>query len=280
VSAAAGATIEEGRLNFADRYGPWAVVLGASEGTGREFARQIAAQGVPAILIARRQAPLTALAREILEESGVECVTTTLDLAAPRAAADIVEAVGDRQIGLFVSNAGSDPNGSLFLDCDLSAWVDLVQRNVMTMMQSAHHFARPMRARGRGGVLLVNSGACYGGGSTMGPYCGSKAFTLCFAEALWAELRPHGVEVLTLVLNRTDTPAFRTLLKEKGMPMPDGVASPADVARVGLERLPYGPICNWGQADDERGMASSSAAERRERVLAIDRITGQLFGRH
>lgn len=266
-------------MNFAERYGPWALVMGASEGTGREFARQIAAQGVPSILIARREAPLTALAAQIHSESGVTCTTATIDLAAPDALSATVKAVGGREIGLFVSNAGSDPNGALFLDCGLSAWVDLVQRNVMTMMQCSHHFAGPMKARGRGGLLLVNSGACYGGGSTMGPYCGSKAFTLCFAEALWAELRPHGVEVLTLVLSRTDTPAFRTLLKEKGVALPEGVASPVDVARIGLERLPYGPIHNWGQADDERGMASSSAAERRERVLAIDRITGQLFGR-
>ena len=266
-------------MRFAERYGPWAVVMGASEGTGREFARQIAAQGVPSILIARRRGPLEALAREIREASGIECLTATIDLAAPAALGKIVEAVGDREIGLFVSNAGSDPNGSFFLDRELSAWTELVQRNVMTMMQCSHHFAGPMRARGRGGMLLVNSGACYGGGSTMGPYCGSKAFTLCFAEALWAELRPHGVEVLTLVLSRTDTPAFRALLEEKGMPIPQDIASAAEVARIGLERLPCGPIHNWGQADEEAGMAGSSAAARRERVLAIDRMTGQLFGR-
>jgi uncharacterized protein len=266
-------------MNFAERYGPWAVVMGASEGTGREFARQIATQGVPCVLIARREGPLTSLAEQIRTESGVECVTATIDLAAPDAPDKIVKAVGDRKIGLLVSNAGSDPNGSFFLDRELSAWAELVQRNVMTMMKCSYHFAGPMKARGKGGLLLVNSGACYGGASTMGPYCGSKAFTLCFAEALWAELRLHGVEVLTLVLNRTDTPAFRTLLEAKGMPMPKDVASPRDVARVGLERLPFGPIHNWGQADDQPGMASSSAAERRERVLAIDRITAGLFGR-
>jgi len=266
-------------MNFAGRYGPWAVVMGASEGTGREFARQIAAQGVACILVARRAAPLEALAEEIREANGIECLTATIDLASPEALGGIVAAVGDREIGLFVSNAGSDPNGSLFLDGDLSAWTELVQRNVMTMMQCSYRFAGPMRSRGRGGLLLVNSGACYGGGSTMGPYCGSKAFTLCFAEALWAELRPHGVEVLTLVLNRTDTPAFRALLEKKGMPIPQDIASPADVARIGLERLPCGPIHNWGQADDEAGMATSSAAARRERVLAIDRVTSRLFGR-
>jgi short-subunit dehydrogenase len=265
-------------MRFAEHYGPWAVVMGASEGTGREFARQIAAQGVPSILIARREAPLEALAREILEQNAIECLTATIDLAAPEASGRVVEAVGNREIGLFVSNAGSDPNGSFFLDRELSAWTELVQRNVMTMMQCAYHFAGPMRSRGRGGLLLVNSGACYGGGCGMGPYSGSKAFTLCFAEALWAELRPHGVEVLTLVLSRTDTPAFRALLEEKGMPIPPGIAAAADVARVGLERLPFGPIHNWGQADEEAGMGGSAAA-RRERVLAIDRITGRLFGR-
>jgi hypothetical protein len=146
-------------MRFAERYGPWAVVMGASEGTGREFARQIAAQGVPSILIARREGPLEALAREIREANGIECITAAIDLAAPEALGRIVEAVGDREIGLFVSNAGSDPNGSFFLDRELSAWTELVQRNVMTMMQCSHHFAGPMRARGRGGLLLVNSGA-------------------------------------------------------------------------------------------------------------------------
>src|SRR5260370_30704066 len=57
-------------MSFADRYGPWTLILGASEGTGRAFARKIAANGVPSILIARREAPLLALAKEIHAESG------------------------------------------------------------------------------------------------------------------------------------------------------------------------------------------------------------------
>ena len=62
-------------MNFVDRYGPWAVIAGASEGTGRAFARQVAAHGVNCILIARRESPLAALAAEIQAESQVECVT-------------------------------------------------------------------------------------------------------------------------------------------------------------------------------------------------------------
>lgn len=266
-------------MEFSDRYGPWALILGASEGTGREFARQLAAQGLPSILVARRPEPLAVLAEDIRRETGVECVAATVDLSAPDATDRIAAAVGERDIGLVVSNAGGDPNRAFFLDAGLSAWTDLVQRNVMTVMTACYRFAGPMKARGRGGLLLVNSGACYGGASGMGPYAGSKAFTLCLAEALWAELRPHGVDVLTLVLGRTDTPAFRAGLAEKGMPVPDHIASAVDVARLGLERLPHGPIQNWGQADDQTGMSPMSAADRRDRIATIDRSTAALFGR-
>jgi short-subunit dehydrogenase len=135
-----------------------------------------------------------------------------------------------------------------------------------------------MRARSRGGLLLVNSGACYGGASFMATYSASKAFTLCFGEALWAELRPFGVHVLNLVLGRTDTPAFRKLLADKGLPVPDDLASPDDVAKIGLERLAHGPVHNWGLADDSVGYAPNSAAMRRERVLLIDKLSKPVFG--
>ena len=103
-------------MDFATNYGPWAVILGASEGTGREFARQIAAKGVSPILLARREGPLADLAREIRAEFGVEAVTASVDLAAPDAFEQVKASVGNREVGLFVSNAGADTNASRFLD--------------------------------------------------------------------------------------------------------------------------------------------------------------------
>ncbi len=265
-------------MDFAERYGPWAVIAGASEGTGRAFAHRVAALGLPSILVARRAEPLAVVAEEIRQAHGLECVTATVDLARADATDRIAEAVGEREVGLFISNAGADPNGARFLDRDVSVWTDLVQRNVMTTMRNCHYFAGPMKARGRGGILLVNSGACYGGASFMSCYSSSKAFDLCFGEAIWAELKPHGVHVLDLILGMTDTPAFRKLLAEKGLPVPDNIASPDDVARVGLERLPFGPVHNWGLADDDPGYAITSAAERRARVEMIDKASVHVFG--
>jgi uncharacterized protein len=262
-----------------DRYGPWAVIAGASEGVGRAIARQLATAGMQSVVIARRQGPLDELCDEIRAESGIECVTATIDLSAADAFAQIVAAVGSREVGLFICNAGADPNGAHFLDRDIDQWISLVNRNVITMMRCCHHFAGQMRQRGRGGLLLVGSGSCYGGGSFMATYTASKAFDLCFAESLWAELRPHKVDALYLVLGMTDTPALRALLDKKGLPLPAGLASPDEVAAVGLARLPFGPIYNWGLEDDDVGYATSSASARRARILAVDKSSSRIFGK-
>jgi short-subunit dehydrogenase len=261
-------------MNFAERYGPWALIAGASEGTGSAFARQVAAEGVNCILVARRLGPLETLGEELRARYGVECVTAAIDLAADEATRRMTEAAADREVGLFISNAGADSIGSLFLSSDLANWESLVMRNVMTVMRSCHHFAKAMCARRRGGIIVVGSGACYGGITGIAVYSATKAFDLCFGEGLWAELRPYGVDVLNLIMARTDTPAFREILERKGIPIPKDLASPEDVARIGLARLPHGPVHNWGLGDDEAGYAGWSAAARRQRILSIVAMSG------
>jgi short-subunit dehydrogenase len=150
-------------MSFAEKYGPWAVVSGASEGTGRAIAQELARRGVASVLVARRPEPLRELADEIRAETGVACETVTADLSDPASAEKIAAVVGDREVGLYVSNAGADTNHSRFLDADLAAWNLMLQRNVMNTVASVYKYAGPMRERGRGGVLLINSGACYAG---------------------------------------------------------------------------------------------------------------------
>lgn len=255
-------------MTFAERYGPWALIAGASEGTGAAFARQVAAQGVRPILVARREEPLRELAAEIAGES----LIVTADLTAPDALERIVAAVGDREVGLFVANAGADLNGAEFLDAELDAWLGLTELNVLAPLGLCHHFGRAMRTRGRGGIVLLGTGVSYGGMKSLAVYSGAKSFLLGFGESLWSELRPHGVHVLNLMLGRTDTPAFRRALEEKGLPLPPGLADPAEVARIGLERLPFGPVHNWGAADDQLGFATTSPADRRARIARLEEV--------
>ena len=265
-------------MTFKEQYGPWAVIAGASQGIGRALALQVAAKGISCLLLSRRSEPLEELATEIREKHGVEVAVAAVDLSATDAPEALVAAVGDREVGLYVSNAGADPNGLRFLDQEPEKWTQLVNLNVLTPMRLAHHFGRLMKAKSRGGILLIGSGACYMGSSFTSVYSGAKAFELCFADGLWGELKPHGVDVLFCALGATDTPAFRDLLNRKGSPLLSNLADPADVATKALAKLPHGPVYNWGAEDEETGHAPMSAAARRARVLHIEEATKRIFG--
>ena len=264
-------------MDFRTRYGPWAIVAGASEGTGRSFARGIAARGVNVLMLANG-GPLEEEAEAVARDFGVEAIPAFVDLAQAEAIDQIIAATGNREVGLYVSNAGTDYFGKPFFDSPLAGWLDMIAVNTSTMVKTAHHFGGLMRGRGRGGLLMVNSGACYMGGGRLAIYTACKGFQLNFCQSLWTELRPHGVDVLSLVLGKTDTPNYHALQRNKGMPSSTNIASPDDVAEQGLTSLPQGPVQHVGLADDEAGYYSWSAAQLRERVLAMDAAIALGFG--
>lgn len=259
-------------MKFSEKYGPWAVIAGGSEGTGRSFAQQIATQGINCVLVAK-DGPLEETAEEIRRENGVEVITAWVDLSADNAAERIFAAVGEREVGLFINNAGADWFGERFLEVEVEDWLALSRVNVDTMLRCVHHFGGEMRKRRRGGILIVNSGACYGGSKYLAIYCAAKAFQLNFTEALWSELRPYGVDVCTIVLGRTNTPGYHQRRASKGIKVSDeGLAAPHAVAAHGLARLAHGPVTNWGQEDEEAGFMALSAAARRKKVIMLETL--------
>jgi short-subunit dehydrogenase len=192
-------------VDFDERYGPWAVVAGASDGIGASVARLLGDRGVNSVLVARRQSALDEVAASVAAETR----TLALDLSQDGADDALADATADLDVGLLVYNAGADPHMSRFLDQPASIWQEMVHRNCATVLGSAHHFGGRMAARGRGGIVLVTSGAAWAGGAYLAAYGASKAFDLVLGEALWAELQPLGVDALSMVLGPTDTPAFR-----------------------------------------------------------------------
>jgi short-subunit dehydrogenase len=220
--------------DFAEKYGPWAVVAGASEGVGSSVARLLGERGVNVVLVARRQAALDDVAATVKTKTR----TVAVDLSLDDAHKALARAADGLDVGLLVYNAGADPNASRFLDKPLAAWQELIRRNVNTVLGACHHFGSRLAQRGKGGIVLVTSGAAWVGGDYLAAYGASKAFGLVFGEALWAELRPLGVDVLSMVLGATDTPAFRRVLHGREFP---GMADPDDVAHEMLDNLTEGP---------------------------------------
>jgi len=234
-------------VGFIEKYGPWALVAGASEGVGASFAEALAERGLNVVLVARRQEVLDEVAHGIRAASGVETRTLALDLSRPDAAAALVAAVADLEIGFLVHCAGADADYTPFLDNPVGTAEALVQRNCTVLVQLCHAFATSMVTRGRGGIVILGSGSGFAGAPKLATYGATKAFDMVFAEGLWAELEPQGVDVLGLVLGETDTPALRRMRHRLGLAAsvdeaPRGAARARDVVADGLASLGRGPI--------------------------------------
>jgi short-subunit dehydrogenase len=270
---------------FADRYGPWAVVAGASEGVGAAYARAVAERGVNVVLLARRQAVLDEVASAISADAGVETRAVAVDLAADGAMPAIVEATAGLDVGMLMYCAGADPNYEPFLANPIGVALGMVQRNCVMPMQLCHHFAGPMVSRARGGIVLVSSGAGLAGGQNMVAYGASKAFDMVMAEALWAELHAKGVDVLGLVLSVTDTPALRRILAKRGVlsssddasPIP-GATSAADTAAEAIANLQNGPT--WFVSEEFRNNETiMRSMSRNDIVRAMLQSAGGIMGK-
>jgi short-subunit dehydrogenase len=238
----------------------------------------LAAAGINCVLIARRGQVLAQFAEELSKDYGIEAIGATIDLAEPSATERMLAAVGERQIGLFIYNAGGDGHATKYLDKAAADWAPLVRRNVLTLMESVHAFAKRMVGSGRGGILLVASDAAFGGVSRLGIYSATKAFGLNLGESLWAELASKGVDVLNLVIGATDTPTLRQVLRQKNIPAESLVlASTGEVVPAALARLGKGPTLIYGFADDDSDSVQSSNSRRR-RVLANGKFLSLFFG--
>jgi short-subunit dehydrogenase len=262
-------------VTFATKYGPWALVAGASDGVGAAFAKGLAERGVSVVLLARRQAVLDQVAAEIKSATSAQTRTLAVDLAQPGAAAAIAEATSDLEIGFLVYCAGADPKFEPFLANPVEAAEVMVQRNCVVPMQLCHHFAAGMVKRGRGGIVVFGSGAGFAGGPNMVAYGASKAFDMVFAEALWAELQDKGVDVLGLILGKTDTPALRKLEHSRGQidspdEVPPGTAAVEDVIAEAFENLTKGPT--WIVGEDLRAAMQMLGSLTRNQAVELMKV--------
>ncbi|MFC8526095.1 SDR family NAD(P)-dependent oxidoreductase [Nocardia sp. NPDC057227] len=257
---------------FRERYGRWAVIAGASEGIGARYARAMAERGLDLVLLARRRAALDELAAELRADTGVEVRVLAVDLAEPDAVASVIAATDGLAVGMLLYCAGADPAYTPLLSGPVEPALALLRRNCATPLQLCHHFAGPMMERGRGGIVVLTSVAGLYGAPNMAAYAATKAFDLVLTEALWAELRPHGVDVLALVLGTTDTPALRRALVRRGAldpadtaPLP-GAATAAEVVAEAIANLPNGPT--WFVGDQLREFARRLGLRTRSEAVA------------
>lgn len=214
--------------NFGQRYGPWGLVAGASEGIGAAFATALARRGLDLVLVARRPEPLNALANRL----PVRTVTVAADLATAAGLAAVEQATRDLEIGLVVVNAAYSPIGRL-IDQDPAQTLRALDLNCRTPLLLAHRYLPAMAARGRGGLIIMSSLAGLQGTLSLATYAATKAFGAVLAEGLWAELSGSGVDVLACLARAVATPGLDATMGRRA----PGTLRPERVAATALRAL-------------------------------------------
>lgn len=174
---------------------PLTVVTGASAGIGAALARELSRRGRPVLAVARRDDRLRALAAEAQAAGGAVIHPLALDLAAPGAAARLLEVA--RSLGgaaWLVNNAGFGVYGR-FERNDPARLAEMIRLNCESLVLVSHAFLPDLRARGDAAILNVASAAAFQPTPYMAIYGATKAFVLSFSEALAEELRGTGVFV-------------------------------------------------------------------------------------
>ncbi len=219
-------------MDFRTKYGPWALVAGASEGLGAAWAQALARRGLNLVLLARREAALAQTAAAVRERHLVEVVTVAVDLASPGLGEALAPALQGREVGLYVHNAAFAPHGE-FLGRPLAEHLQSLEVNCRALLLLGHWLGSGMAARGRGGIVLMSSLTAFQGTPLLSTYGATKAFALVLAEGLHGELSPRGVEVLACCAGATRTPGFLRSAPE-GAP---GQLEPDQVVEEALGQL-------------------------------------------
>lgn len=232
------------------KYGPWALIVGGSEGIGAACARQLATDGFNLVLTARKAEPLAALANE-LSATGVEIRCGSVDLSQPDALERTRLLTDDIEVGLLLYIAGANDTRGNFFELDPQVYRSVIAINVIGQTEFARHYGALMKDRGHGGIVLAGSLSNFCGAPTVAAYTGAKAFSRIFTESLWAECKDMNIDVLHVVVGYTDTPAMRRLGLDTS-----SAQSPDDAARETLAAISNGPLLLLG---GERSLAMATA---------------------
>lgn len=175
----------------------WTVITGASAGLGVDFARQLAEQGRPIVLAARRLERLEAVAQELQERYGVATLVVAVDLSTREGPGELYgQATAEgRKIDMLVNNAGfGSVGGHLITDRDRQR--QMLDLNVTALTELTHRFATHMIDHGLPShVVNIGSVASFQPIPNMAAYAASKSYVRDFSQALAYELESTNVSV-------------------------------------------------------------------------------------
>ena len=171
-------------------------ITGATSGIGKEFAARYAQMGYDLILHGRNKKVL----KELQESLRVSVEILTADLSQRSECFRLLDAVKDRNIDIFINNAGFGVAGK-FLETDLNRELQMLDVNDGAMHVMFKGILKQMQAGNQGTIVNVASSAgLFPGGPYMAAYYAGKAYMVSLTRAVAQELREAGSKVYVCAL--------------------------------------------------------------------------------
>ncbi|KAH8335838.1 hypothetical protein KR074_008135 [Drosophila pseudoananassae] len=232
------------RLTIKERYGNWAAITGASDGIGKEYAKELARQGINVVLIARNEEKLKAVVKEIEGESKVQTKIVIADFTKGSQVYEHIEKeLANVPISILVNNVGSGKPLSL-LKWSQEDTQNIIETNVVAVSHLSRIFFKRMKTAGiKGAIVNVSSGTELQPLPYGAYYAASKAYTRSFTLALQYEAKPFGIHVQLLSPNFVVTKinSYSSRIMEGGLFIPTAeeyARSSVNQLRDGVDETP------------------------------------------
>lgn len=180
--------------HYGAKKGGWAVITGASDGIGRQFAIQLAKAGFNVFLIARSEDKLKNVAMEV-EKFNVQAKVHVFDFS-NALDTDLLSSLSALEIRVLVNNAATNHSGSMNFDLESKRVIrDIIRVNVESPLLLTHEVLQMMNKQVPCLILNIGSFAGMCPQPMLSVYGGSKSFLQSWSMALSQELVETKVRV-------------------------------------------------------------------------------------
>lgn len=187
-----------------------ALITGASSGIGEVFAYELAKKGCNLILVARSRDKLDRLSKKLEKDYQIKAMSLPMDLTTISSSKLIWTEIRNLgiDVDILINNAGVGTLAS-FDQIKTERITQEIHLNITSLTELTRLFIEPMIKKGTGIIINVSSMTAFQPAPYMAVYGATKSYVLSFTEALWAEHKDNGIQILALCPGETKS-SFHT----------------------------------------------------------------------
>jgi len=220
------------------KYGAWAVVTGAAQGIGKEYALALAKRGMNIILISRNKQELENVANEIRDVHKVDTNTIVADFVDTDNIGKIVKKVKalNHEIGVVVNNVGMmGPGYNTMAEMEKKSVKDILSVNTLPVTMFCHAFIPDMATRGKGAIINISSVAGLVPVPYLAVYSATQHYISALTQALAQEYSGSGVVIQEVDPGQIDSATTKCKFSQSTLLAP----SPANFVNSAIRTLGY-----------------------------------------